>query len=226
MQLEFILGGIACAALMWYFHRKHRDETRARRGAMLDQARPLLEAPELTQHDVDFPVLEGRYRGHWVRIEPLEDHVAFRKVPSLWLLVTVRWDLPYKGVFDFVVRPDNMEYYSPVSRLDHSLPIPPDWPQHAWLRSDDPERMPPLARVAPHMSYFEDQRSKELVITSRGVRLVYMANQARRPHYLVLRGVTFDDLAVPRERIVDLLERATALCQDLNEERSHASMAT
>lgn len=225
MQLGFILAGIACAVLMWYFHRKHRAETRSRRGAMLDHARPLLDAPELKQNDVDFPVLEGRYRGHRVRIEPLEDHVAFRKIPSLWLLVTVRWGLPYAGVFDYIVRPDNMEYYSPVSRLDYSLTVPSDWPQHAWLRTDDPEAMPPLARVAPHISYFEDIRAKEMLITRRGVRLVYLANQARRPYYLVLRSVTFEDLTIPRERVLDLLERAVAICEDLGEERLHDSRA-
>lgn len=219
-QLGLLLAGLASLALMWHFHRTHRAAIRQRRGAMLDEASALLGDPRLKQHDVDFPVLEGMYRGRCVRVEALEDQVAFRKIPTLWLLVTVRDDLPHAGVFDFLVRPDNMEYYSPASSLHHSLRPPVGWPQHAWLRTDRPDEMPPLERIAPHMTYFDDRHAKEIVITRRGVRLVYMANQARRSHYLVLRSVQFEKLDISPERVHDLLDRAVAICDDLIRQHS------
>lgn len=218
MQLVLIiLLCLVCAGLMWHFHTAHRTRTRAERGAMFDQALTLLDEPALQQDDVDFPLLKGRYSGYQVRLEPMEDHVGYRKLPSLWLLVTVFGELPFRGAFDFLARPENLEFYSPSSRLQHAVPIPEGWPQHGWLRTDKPEAMPPLERLTPHMVFFDDPKAKELLVTARGVRLVYQVNQAERSVYLVLRGVTFGNLSVAREQVRMLLDRAVALCGDLAE---------
>ena len=70
-----------------------------------------------------------------MEVEPLVDHVAFRKIPSLWVLVTVFGEIPYGGVFDLLVRPQNVEFYSPSSTLGTIIPNPPGWPREATLRT-------------------------------------------------------------------------------------------
>jgi|AntRauTorcE11898_2_1112593.scaffolds.fasta_scaffold11938_2 hypothetical protein len=217
-ELIFVSLGVAAAVLMAYFHRAHRRDMRLRRRAMFDEVLANLKDPDLRQEGIGFPVLDGRYRDHFVRIEPIEEHVGFRKVPSMWLRISVMNELPYRGVFDYLIRPENIEFYSPIGRLPHHLEVPAEWPQQAWLRTDDPETMPPLERVAPHMRFFDDPRAKELMITRRGVRLVYQVHQAERPYYLVLRSVTFEDLNVPWEEAHALLDRAIAIAEDLGQE--------
>lgn len=211
------LMGLALVSIHW----RTRRTIRRARAAMFDGCLPLLEAYRVTQDGLGFPILEGRYRGHDVEIQPVVDHVAVRKLPSLWLLVTVRGPVAYEGTLDFLVRPLNVEFFSPSGTLEKRLPVPPGWPQHAWLRTDDPERMPPVERVAPHIQFFEDPRAKELLVTPRGVRLVYQGKEGQRAHYAVLRQVEFGDIAVPPELARSLLDRALALHQDL-EQRERA----
>ena len=51
--------------------------------------------------------------------------------------------------------------------------------------------MPPLDVIEPHMTLFQDQRAKELLVTPKGVRLVYQAAQAEQGPYQTLRLVRF-----------------------------------
>ena len=183
---------------------------------MFDDVLPLLAEPRLEQQGIDYPSLEGTYRGCHVRLRTLDDHLGYRKLPSLWLLATVHRPLPVGGVFDYLVRPENLEYYSPSGRLPISLPIPSDWPQHAWLRTDDPEAMPALERMAPWISEFEDPRMKELVVSARGVRFVYQAHEADRRRYRILRSVTFQDLRIDPALVRHLLDRALEIADELS----------
>lgn len=178
----------------------------------------LFDTYRVVQDDVYFPILTGRYGGVRVRLEPIADHVVMRKIPSLWLLVTIREEVPFEGALDLLVRPQNVEFYSPSARLPVQLEVPPGWPQPAWLRSDDPERMPPLSLIARHIGFFDDPKAKELVVTPKGVRLVYQVNQSVRAHYMVLRQAHFENLALSPERLQDLLDRAVALWEDLRKE--------
>jgi len=219
-----IVAGIVAAVMMWRFQRDHVRRVRRERGAMFDAVVPLLDEPQLEQQGIDYPSLEGRYRGYDVRLRPLDDHLGYRKLPSLWLVVTVKRNLPVEGVFDFIVRPENLEFYSPSGRLAHSLPVPPGWPQHAWLRSDHPAGMPPVERMAPYIADFEDRRLKELVVSSRGVRFVYQAHQADRRRYRIVRSVMFEDVRVDPALARRLLDRAIQIGDDLEGELHDARM--
>lgn len=185
---------------------------------MFDACLPLFETYRVTQDAVYFPVLTGRYRGQEVRLEPVADHIVIRKIPSLWLRVSVMGEVPFRGALDFLVRPENVEFYSPYTKLEERVPVPPEWPQFARLRSDDSERMPPLELVSRHMGFFDDPKAKELLITPRGVRLVYQVNQSIRAHYMVLRQTHFENLSLAPELVTSLLDRALALYVDLNSE--------
>jgi hypothetical protein len=211
------------AALLWYLYQRGHAAVKARRGAMFAGCLPLFETYRVTQDDVYYPTLRGQYRGYAITLEPVVDHIGVRKIPSLWLLATVHAKVPFGGVLDFLVRPHNVEFYSPAARLAEALPVPPGWPPHAWLRTDDSGHMPPSERLTPHIGFFSDPRAKELLVTPNGVRLVYQLGQSARAHYMVLRHVRFENLVIAEERVRDLLDRAIAIHEDLR--REDASVA-
>jgi hypothetical protein len=207
-----VIGLVALSAVaLWAMHRRHRARVKADRAACFDDCLALFDDYRLKQDDVDFPVLEGRYRGFRARLEPVIDHIAVRKLPSLWLLVTIFGELPVDGTLDLLVRPQNTEFYSPSAGLPITLPLPPGWPSHALLRTDALHRLLPVDLLTPHILVFDDPKTKELVITPRGVRIVYQAGQGERAQYLVLRQAEFRDVRLPAELVERLLERAIAV---------------
>ena len=193
---------------LWIIYRRARARHVAVRAVYFDDCRSLFDDCRITLQDTDFPVLEGRHGGHRFRLEPIVDHMAVRKLPSLWLKVSLLGELPVPGAVDFLARPQNTEFYSPSASLPHSLRIPAHWPQHAMLRTDIEDPSLPLDLLAPHMHIFDDPRAKELLLTARGVRIVYQASQGQRAYYLVLRQPEFGDPRLPARLALQLLDQA------------------
>lgn len=202
------------AALAAVYGRDHRSVKRERR-AFFDRCRGLFDTAEIVQDGVNYPVLTGRYRGHAVRLEPIVESVAVRKLPSLWLLATVLEETPVRARFDLMMRVLNVEFYSPFDSLPHSLERPLHWPEHASLRTDAPHRLPPLSLLDRHVAYFEHPKAKELLITPRGVRFVYQVDEGERSQYLLLRSAMFKTKQLSPEVAADLLDRAIAVRADL-----------
>ncbi len=205
--------------ILWIMHRRKRSVLKAERAAMFNDCVDLFEKYRITQDDIYYSVLEGRYNGHDFRLEPIADHIAFRTIPSLWLLVTLRNKIPYQGIFDFLVRPQNVEFYSPSSKLRISIDIPGDWPQHAVLRTNNPDGMPPKERLESHIAFFDDPKAKELLVTPNGVRVVYQARQADRSHYMLLRQVVFENINLSPDLVRELMDRSIAIYRGLVEEK-------
>jgi hypothetical protein len=134
------------------------------------------------------------------------DDIAWRKVPSLWLKVTVLTPNPMRGTLGFLVRPRGGEFYSPTAEMRHRLRVPPGWPEDAMLCTDDRSSVP----LHLDMAAFGDPRLKELVITPKGVRLVYQAAQASRAEYLVLRQARYEEMHAGAELVRCLLDQAHA----------------
>lgn len=220
MSSTSILITCIIGLIMAVMHIRHRQKVKARRAGMFAECQSLLSDVNITQDDVNFPVLTGNYQGFSVKLEPIADHVGYRKLPSLWLLMTVKADIPYQGIFDFLVRPQNIEFFSPNEHLEYQLKPPEHWPQYASLKTDNIEEMPPIELVDKHIALFEDDKTKELLITQKGVRIVYQANQANQSTYRTLRSLAFDDLSLNPERISHLLNTAIAIHQDLTDTKS------
>jgi len=212
--LALAAGGIAGLGFM--FARDFRRE-KSRRKSVFENCRGLLEQAELRQDGADFPVLSGSRGGWRVELHPLADTIQLRKLPVLWLLVTVYRPLPVGGVFDMMVRPANTEFYSPHGKLPQVMPTPAGWPEDAVLRSDRPEAFTPLVdRMDPHVAEFTaDGRTKEILISPKGLRLVWRLDESQRGHYLVTRQPLFEAARVPRDLIDCLLDRVIALGDDL-----------
>jgi hypothetical protein len=208
----FCLVAVGILALVY---RRDRTRLRALRGAFFEPAYPLFETYRVTQDSVDFPELHGRYRGHDFHIDALVDMVTFRKLPSLWLRVSLLAPVPYGGTLDIMVRAQNVEFYSPANDLPQPIAPPANWPAGTIVKTDDPDAMPPAAVIDHHIRFFDAPKAKEILITPKGVRLVYQIDQGTRAEYLVLRSANFTSPQVTAEIMTDLLDRAIALHQDL-----------
>ena len=221
-----LLYAVALVAitLLVMLYRRDRARLRTQRAQFFDRCLDLFQSYRVTQEGPTYPLLSGSYRSHDIRLEPIIDNMAWRKVPVLWLRVTVLKPNPYNAVMDLLVRPGGVEVYSPSSELDHHLPLPVGWPEQALLSTDNPQSIPPLELITPHMAVFADAYMKELVVTSRGVRLVRMIWQANRLNYALLREIQFEgthlDPAVAKTLLDAAIDLADALSNAATVERA------
>jgi hypothetical protein len=206
---------LALVALTWLY-RRDAQRQRLQRAALFSRCLDLFQTYRVTQQGADFPQLAGTYRGFPIRLEPILDTVAWRKIPSLWLKVTVLAPNPQTGVLDFLVRPQGVEFYSLSDELPHRVRVPEGWPQHAILCTDDIARMPRLELIAQHMALFEDPKMKELLITPKGTRLVRQLWQAQRTEYLVLRQARFSGVHIEAALVECLMNAAIEISASLS----------
>ena len=80
---------VVAAVALWLIYRRDRARTKAARAAYFDDCSSLFEDCRIVQEGTDFPILEGRHRGRLFRLEPVVDHMAVRKLPSLWVKVSL-----------------------------------------------------------------------------------------------------------------------------------------
>ena len=190
MRWDLLAVAIAVLSLV-IVYRRDRAFRRRLRADFFTECLGIFQTYRVVQDDVYYPVLTGKYGGFDVRLEPIVDHIAWRKIPSLWLKVSVLRAVPHRGVFDLLMRPQATEFYSPSGDLEERVSVPADWPKDAVVYTNDVAQMPPLQAVQPHVHIFNDPKMKELVIAPGGVRLVYQVCQADRSHYAVLRQIEF-----------------------------------
>jgi hypothetical protein len=213
-QAGLILSVLAVVVLAWLYRRDARLE-RQRRALFFDHCLDLVDSGRVTRENRGYPVMEAKYRGYDVRLEPVLDTIAWRKIPSLWLKVTVLAPNPVSGVLDLLVRPRGTEFYSPSDELDIRVAVPSGWPKDAIICTRDRATMPRLDQIAPHIHLFDDPRMKELVVTPSGTRLVYQAMQAERAYYLVLRQARFAEPRLDPKIASRLLDAAIAISRSL-----------
>jgi hypothetical protein len=201
--------------VLFYLHVTQRERVRAERRALFDGCRQGFTQVEIRQDGLNYPVLDGRYRDFDVRIEAVVDHVAFRKLPQLLAMVTLRAAVPCRAMVDVLARPQNTEFYAPWNRLAYTVSGRPGWPVHVVARSDSPDPLPFLDVLDRWMPSFEDVKMKELLITRRGVRLVYRLREGERGPYLLLRQAAFDGARLEAPDATRLLGTLIALHDDL-----------
>jgi hypothetical protein len=215
LSLLLLLLALLFGALYWFAQQRHRSRIGSERGRLWEDCVSLLDGARVRQDGIDFPRLEGYYHGRRVTLEAIADHIAFRKLPQLWLRATLREDIPHRGILDLLVRPENIEFYSPIWSLPETIDLPPGWPAHALVRTDCAGEIPPLGVVGRHLGIFDDPRTKELLVTPRGVRLVYQLAQGQRAHYAVLRSVNFELSRADPDEVGRILDAALAISNDL-----------
>jgi hypothetical protein len=204
LHLAIVIASLALLAFIWY---RDRSQTARRRTRMFDLSLPLFDQPQLAQRRRDFPVLTGYYRSEKFTLEAFPDTVGYRKIPSLWMQVTLAAALPVKGTLDILVRAQNIEFFSPSYDLDVAVPVPTSWPQPMQFRSSIENHGLDVMRIEVIVGkMFTDGRIKELVITGRGLRVVYQLSQAEKSRYLVFRMAEFEEITVNPDFLRPLMD--------------------
>ena len=225
MRIDVLIACLAAIAVLAWIYRRDKSRLERERAVLFDDVRGLLSDAEISRAAGEYPKLRGKYRGHDVSIDAVVDNIAVRKLPSLWLRVTVLTEIPYSGACDAMARAHNVEIFSPAGDMDHVLKLPAGWPDHLTVKSDDPGAMPPASRLTPHVAIFNDPWIKELLVSPRGVRIVRQAAQGSRAEYMVLRQAMFGPIKVPREQLAAMLDAAVALADDLKQPESNGAAA-
>ena len=210
MNLMIVLLMLVMVALMVRRYRRDAWHRARSRDSVFDECEGLLQHVVFSHDRGGLPLLQGEYDGYRVSLGIVEDTVAWRKLPPLWLLVTVHGKVASEGSLDLIIRPANNEFYSPSWQWDGNLHLPTGWPQHAILKyRKRPADLEALNPFVPRL--FSDDRMKELLVTPRLLRLTYMAKQANRGEYLIMRNAVYDAIPLERDLIESLLKKAVGL---------------
>ncbi len=162
-----------------------------------------------------FPRLSGRYGGFSVQVYPVVDTLATRRLPALWLLVTLQDKLPLQARFDLMMRPAGPTTFSNFDHLPHSLQHPEGFPEHAVIRTDDVDEVLPASVIRPHLAPFFGPHAKELLITENGLRIVWLLAEAERARYGIFRQAEFGNPQIEGKVLQDLLDRLIAIRKDI-----------
>ncbi|MFT3986460.1 hypothetical protein [Aestuariivirga sp.] len=217
MLVKSALAAAACLALLvslWQSWQRSR-ETRILRKAMLEHCEAAFQPAEMTIDLTGYPRLAGTYRGVPVSLRFEKDALNFRKLPVLWLLITIAAPVPVKGRFDMMMRPRGIEPFSGFSDLPVQVTPPHGFPEDCAIRIDAPGNLPDEHMLRRHLALFQDDRVKELVIAPAGLRLTWMAEEAHRTRYLIFRDSDMGSAAIPAATVTALLDKLIAIRDDL-----------
>jgi hypothetical protein len=109
------------------------------------------------------------------------------------------------------MRPAGPTTFSNYDLLPHAIQQPPGFPEDGGLRTDDPDHLIPAFVIEPHLDIFKDRRAKELLISPKGVRIVWQIAQADRVRYGVFRQAEFGDVALDADIVRRILDRLVAV---------------
>lgn len=207
----FIIAALLALFLVRnYLTKRQRNATATSR--LFSQVRSLLKnSSETGGNSLGSHRLDGVYQNHPVQIQTITDTLATRKLPSLWLMVTVPAKLPVTAKLDMMLRSAGPTSFSNFDFLNHSLVPPAGFPEHAALRSDKDSGYANLNIVKNHISFFANPRAKELLITPEGLRLVVQLAEAERARYVVMREANFSDVQIDADLVKEMLETLLAL---------------
>ncbi|MEK0081829.1 hypothetical protein [Benzoatithermus flavus] len=210
-----LLLAIPAAVALVHAWRREQRRARAWRAELFADALDLIEGPALRQDGLDYPVLRGRWQGLAVELKPIADTVAMRKLPSLWLQVTLTAPTGASGIADVLLRPLGVEYWSPASDLPVSVPTPASLPETAQIRLDHEGAASLLPLVAAHAALLARPATKELLITPKGVRLVVQLAEAERGSYLLFREARFAIRRIERAALEEMLVATARILEDV-----------
>lgn len=210
--------GLVFGALAFWLGWRLVHETRARataRAAYFDAVKPLFDAGETRVQPTGFPRMTARKGGLTFDLQALPDMLTFRKLPALWVIVTLPEPLPIEATLDLMTRPSGNEPFTRFTTLPQSLPGLPGLPKEVAIRSDDARRCPPESLILRHADIFDDPMVKELVISPKGLRIVMLAEEADRGRFLIFREAEMGRQPLDSARLAPLLDRLHTLREDV-----------
>ncbi|MFV0475079.1 MAG: hypothetical protein ACK5MQ_12870 [Pikeienuella sp.] len=192
----------AGAALLAVQARRAGRAREALRGDYFAECARLFPAPRIGRSGAGFPRLGGTYEGLEIDLQAVPDTLTFRKLPALWVMATQLAPLPLSATLDLMIRPTGIEPFSNFHTLPEQIEAPAGFPADCAIRTDNPEAIPPEALLRPFLGLFDDELVKELVISPRGLRIVFLAEEANRGRYLIFRDAEMGLTPLPAARLL------------------------
>lgn len=206
-----MLSSVPIGILLWIGRRDHWARYRSRRDLLDDCAR-LFDRYALTHGDDGFPRLSGRSGTRNIDVRLISDTMTIRRLPQLWLQVTVLERIPGASGFAVLVRPSGYDFYSLTAGFHHVIETPASFPQEVIVRGEDQRSVHMVEKMAPALAaILSDPRVKEIAVTPRGLRVIRQAAEGRRGDYLLLRQAVFDEAAVSAETLATVLDQIQTL---------------
>lgn len=219
MGLLVLLGGLAWATL-------HQGRQRAlARAAYFDHCKPLFYKLVSGWSPTGFARLSGKIEGTTFDMQVMPDTLTYRKLPALWLMVTLPEPIPVRGAFHLMIRPRGVEPFSKFDTMEHQVLVPAGFPPDCAIRCDDMMAIPSEALLRRYLPLFDDLRMKELVISKQGLRLVWLAEEAARGRYLIFRDAEMGMAPLDVEKVRPLIAALNALRADLVAEAKSEGIA-
>lgn len=198
------------AAVIFALQREQAARA-ARRAAYLSAAGVLFTERREEVQPSGFPRLAGVHEGVEFDLQIVPDTLSLRKLPALWVLVSVPGALPTGASVDVMLRPTGMESFSHFSQLPVQVPVPPGFPADCAIRADAPGAVPFEAAIRDVLDGVDVDRLKEVLVTRKGVRLVFLAEEAHRGRYLIYRDAEMGRVPLPPARLAPFLAAAKGL---------------
>ena len=218
-DIKSILGivlGLALLLLFWWQLRVARDKAALLPHQLFKTVKPLLQSAAIEPGlAIGSWKLSGIYKNELFQLLAITDTLALRKLPSLWLLITLPKPQAILGKLDLMMRPSGPTSFSNFDFLPHTLATPSGFPDHAVLRSDNLHEPFPLRLLKPQLELFQGRFGKELLASPQGLRLVVLVAEADRARYGVFREANFGDTVIDAETVVTCMESLLQLDAEL-----------
>ena len=202
--LLFCVAGVAAIAAL---ARKDLRNVLQQRGTLLDAAAGLLENPSVTVGGDGYPQLVGTCGdGHQVSLEVVPDSLVPRRLPQLWLKLTLlKPEAAPRPSIGVLARPVGTEFYSRVLGLPDTIapPFAADFP--LLMRGRGATEAAIQRTSGLFRTLFADPELKEIVITPRGAGTVRRIAEGDRGAHVLYRQMRFPVTQVSPEFVRNAL---------------------
>lgn len=211
-----VIFGLALAVLVLLLLTKRpRDAREAARAGYFDACMPLFQDGKKGVADTGFARVSGIYRGQMFDVQVVPDSLSLRKLPCLWLLVTLVERLPVAGTFDAMMRANGAETFSKFGDLPDQIAVPAGFPDGCTIRTDGAGEWPVLAVIGRYMAGLDPALLKEVVVAPTGVRVVWLAEEADRGRYLLFRDAEMGGAQLQPAVLQPLMDGLCGLWEDV-----------
>jgi hypothetical protein len=216
---QVLFGGsvaIVLAALILRQYRRAEAKTAGQGNVLFAPILSLFELPVVERgHTAGVWTLSGLYRDKHFQLKTVVDTLATRKLPSLWLMVTLPEPLPLTSTTDLMMRAAGVSSFSNFDFLPHTLSLPAGFPEQATIRSDDSQSNAIVSLMQSHLGLFRHGRGKELLVSPRGLRMVVQLAEADRARYGVFREANFAGNAIEASLAKEIMDTLVNLRNDI-----------
>lgn len=222
MDSFYTLLGIGLAALLaTIFVKQALEKNRAKEIAarrLFADIQPLLDGFEIKPGEAAGSwKASGRYQGEFFQYHAVTDTLSTRKLPSLWLLLTLPKPQPLTATVDVMMRPAAHSTFSQFDFLPHTLAAPVGMPVEAAVRSDRANPRLPAEVLALAYPQLRGPGGKEALMSPRGLRIVVQIAEADRLRYGVLREARFAEAVIDGSQARTIMDTLIAMDKALRD---------